>query len=98
MAGLLQEVQIFIYPLVEQRLAQDVEEYRRSDPESVELVEEAPDPPVIDVPFGPAQDVGRAEGAVHVAMARQFEKKRPRRIRGPEIIHRPGFYAIVHGL
>ena len=80
MASLFKDVQIFINPLVKQRLAEDVEEDRHPDPESMELVDKAADPNVVDVLLGTTEDIRRTEGAVHVAVAGELEEERPRRI------------------
>jgi hypothetical protein len=46
----------------------------------VDLVEELSQPRFRKMLLRPAQDIGRAERAMHVAVAREFKEKRPGRI------------------
>ena len=80
MAFGFEKVQDLIDPLVEQGLAEDIEEDGSTEVKGVDLVEELSQPRFRKMLFRPAQDIGRAERAVHVAVAREFEEERPGRI------------------
>jgi hypothetical protein len=80
MAFGLEQVQDLIDHLVEEGLAEDIEEDGSAEVEGVDLVEELSQPRFRKMLLRPAQDVGRAEHAVHVAVAREFEEERPGRI------------------
>jgi hypothetical protein len=80
MAFGLEQVQDLIDFLVEEGLAEDIEEDGSAEVEGVDLVEELSQPSFRKMLLRPMQDIGRAERAVHVAVAREFEKERPGRI------------------
>lgn len=65
--------------MLKTKLAHHVKENGRAQTEGMELVKEAADPGVGDMVFVPAQNIGRAEFAVHVAMAGQLDKNSARR-------------------
>ena len=85
----LQQVEILMDPLVEQGLAQDIEQDRRPQVQGVELVQKSPHPGVVLVSFPAAQNVRRTEGAMHVAMAGQFDENGPRGGRGIRHVRTP---------
>jgi hypothetical protein len=80
MAFGIEQVQDLIDLLVEKGLAEDIEEDGSTEVKGVDLVEELSQPRFRKMLFRPAQDIGRAERAVHVAVAREFEEERPGRI------------------
>jgi hypothetical protein len=80
MAFGLEQVQDLIDFLVEEGLAEDIEEDGSAEVEGVDLVEELSQPSFRKMLLRPMQDIGRAERAVHVAVAREFEEERPGRI------------------
>jgi hypothetical protein len=80
MAFGLDQVQDLIDFLVEEGLAEDIEEDGSAEAEGMDLVEELSQPLFRKMLLRPAQDIGRAERAVHVAVAREFKEERPGRI------------------
>ncbi len=66
--------------LVEERLAQDVEQDGRPHAQGMKPIQKTIGLGLVERALLPPQDVGRTESAVHVAVAGQLEKDRPRRI------------------
>ena len=89
MPGRLQVVQERVNLLVEERLAQNVEKDGGTEAEVMELAEETLQAGFGQVLLRPAEDIRRAERAMHVAGACQLEENRPRRIgdRGGPVVH-----------
>jgi hypothetical protein len=80
MAFGLEQVQDLIDFLVEEGLAENIEEDGSADIKGMDFVEELSQPRIRKMLLRPTQDIGRAERAVHVAVAREFEEERPGRI------------------